>query len=196
MSEMAETKVGKAVAIGATLITVVFLALFAVSFLLAALLGLPFSLNLPIAVRFVGGAFILAGLAVMALVFKHRSPSNVILSTYITITKMFRKTPVAEKAGRTEPLMVDGPQKYVRNPLYLGVVVMVLGWALLTTHTFVLIATVFVLLWFSLVLIPFEERELSVLFGDEWKRYSEETPMMFPFTKRKRRADAARPSRS
>jgi protein-S-isoprenylcysteine O-methyltransferase Ste14 len=194
VSEMAETKVGKAVAIGAPLIMVMVLALFAVSFLLATLFGLPFSLSLPIAARFVGGAIILAGLAVMAWLFKHRSPSNVILSTYITLTKMYRRTPVAEKAGRTEPLIVDGPQKYMRSPLYFGVVVMVLGWAVLTTYAFVFVATIVILLWFSFVIIPFEERELSALFGDEWKRYSEETPMLFPFTKRKRHADALQSS--
>jgi protein-S-isoprenylcysteine O-methyltransferase Ste14 len=133
----------------------------------------------------------------MIWVFKHRNPRNVIASTYVTFTKMFGKTPVAEKAGRTEPLTVDGPQKYVRNPLYFGVIVMVLGWAVLTGYPYIFIATLVVLIWFGLVLIPFEERELHALFGVEWEGYSQETPMLFPFAKRKRRENTqTRPSQT
>jgi protein-S-isoprenylcysteine O-methyltransferase Ste14 len=122
----------------------------------------------------------------------HRGPANVIVSTYVTLSKLFRRVPVAEKTGRTEPLVVDGPQKYVRSPLYLGVVVMVLGWALVTAFPFVFVATMILLLWFGLVLIPLEERELQALFGEQWRRYSEETPMLIPFTRRKRRGDSHR----
>jgi protein-S-isoprenylcysteine O-methyltransferase Ste14 len=187
---MAEMKAGKKAAIDGPLIALVVLALFAVSFFLSTALGLPFSFNLPIVVRIVGGAIVVAGLAVMSWVFKYRSPRNVIVSTYITFTKMFRKAPVAEMVGRTEPLVIDGPQRYVRNPLYFGVVVMVLGWAVLTAYTFVFVATMVFFLWFSLVLIPFEERELHALFGEQWEEYSGETPMLFPFAKRKKHANA------
>ena len=131
----------------------------------------------------------LTGLAMMAWVFRTRKPANVIVSTYFTLAKLLGRIPLAEPGGRTESLVVSGPQKYVRNPLYFGVVVMTLGFAILGGYTFVFIATIIILLWFSLVLIPFEERELRVLFGDQWKRYSEETPMLFPFTKRRRRTD-------
>jgi len=109
------------------------------------------------------------------------------VSTYVTFSKSFRRVPLTEQSGRTEPLVVNGPQKHVRNPLYFGVVVMVLGWAILTSYAFIFVATVVILLWFGLVVIPFEERELRALFGEEYRRYSDETPMIIPFTKRKKR---------
>jgi protein-S-isoprenylcysteine O-methyltransferase Ste14 len=185
-----EVGVRRAAAITIPVIAVVISILFAISYLLSTFLGLPFSLDLPVVARLAGGVIVLVGLAIMGWVFRHRSPANVIVSTYITLTKLFRRVPVPEKAGRTEPLIIDGPQRYTRNPLYFGVVVMVLGWALLGTYTFVFIATLVLLLWFSLVLIPFEERELRTLFGEQWLKYSEETPMLVPFTKRRRRTDA------
>jgi protein-S-isoprenylcysteine O-methyltransferase Ste14 len=184
---MSEANLRKVLAIGAPTIMAMILFLFAASYLLSLLFGLPFSLGLPIIARLFGVAVLLAGLSVMAWTMRTRSPRTLLVSTYITLTKLFRGTPIAEKAGRTEPLVVSGPQKYVRNPLYFGVVVMVLGWALLTAYSFVFIGTAVILLWFSLVIIPFEERELQALFGEQWRDYSEATPMLFPFTKRRRR---------
>jgi protein-S-isoprenylcysteine O-methyltransferase Ste14 len=188
---MSEPSVGRAAAVAFPIIVIVVLILFGVSYLISTLFGFPFSLGLPVAVRVVGGFVMLAGLSVMGWVFSYRSPANVIVSTYVTFAKLFRRVPMAEKAGRTEPLVVGGPQKYVRSPLYFGVVVMVLGWAMLTAYTFVFVATVVILLWFGLVLIPFEERELQALFGEEWKRYSDQTPMLIPFTKREKRRTVA-----
>ena len=187
---MPGTSVRIAAAVAGPIIVAVVSVLFGVSFLLSTLLGLPFSLGLPTVVRIIGGVTVLAGMAMMVWVFRCRGPAAVVVSTYYTFTKLFRRIPVAEKAGRTEPLVVSGPQKYVRSPLYFGVVVMVLGWALLTAYTFVFVATVVLLLWFGLLLIPFEERELKALFGEEWKKYSDETPMLIPFTKRKSAASS------
>jgi len=184
---MKEKGAGRAIAIGAPLIAAMVFVLFGVSYLISVILGFPSSFNLPSALRLVGVVTAVAGFAVIAWTFRNRSPSTVIVSTYITLTKALKRIPVAEKAGRTEPLIVSGPQKYTRNPLYFGVLVMVLGWAILTAITFVFVATVVILLWFSSVIIPFEERELRALFGDEWIRYSRETPMLIPFTKRRHR---------
>ena len=167
------------------MILAIVVGLFAVSYHVSGLLGSPSSLGLPMTMRGAGGAVVVAGLLLIAWVFRRRKPASVIVSTYITLVKLVRGSPIAEGAGRGEPLVVDGPQKYVRSPLYFGVVVMVLGWALLSAYTFVLVATVVLLLWFGLFLIPFEERELLALFGDEWKRYAERTPMLIPFSKRK-----------
>jgi len=182
-----EVETGRAVAIGGPLIALMVFALFGVSYLISAIVGFPSSLNLPFALRVVGVVVALTGFAVIAWTFRNRSPATVIVSTYITLTKALKRTPVAEKAGRTEPLIVSGPQKYMRNPLYFGVLVMVLGWAILTATSFVFIATAVILLWFSLVIIPLEERELRALFGDEWIGYARETPMLVPFTKRRHR---------
>jgi protein-S-isoprenylcysteine O-methyltransferase Ste14 len=191
VSKLSKTTVGRAAAIAFPIIVVVICVLFGISFLLSNLLGLPYSLGLPLAVRAVGGVVVVAGLSVIGWVFSYRSPAKVIVSTYITFAKLFGRVPVAEKAGRTEPLVVGGPQKYVRSPLYFGVIVMVLGWAMLGAHSFVFVATVVLLIWFGLILVPFEERELQALFGEEWREYSEQTPMLIPFTKRRKKSAVA-----
>lgn len=184
---MTEVKAGKAVAIGAPVIAFIITILFAASYLISSLLGLPLSLGLPIPARAVGAAVLLAGLAVIVWLFRYRGPSSVIVSTYVTLRKLFKRVPLDQRSGRTEPLVVEGPQRYTRNPLYFGVVVMVLGWALLTGYTFLFVATLVVFMWFRLFLIPFEEKELHALFGDQYRTYADETPTMIPFTKRRRR---------
>jgi protein-S-isoprenylcysteine O-methyltransferase Ste14 len=186
---MAEAHLGKAVAVAAPTIVLIIVALFAISFFLSALLDLPLSLGLPLAVRVVGGAMVVTGLVLAGWVFRYRSLADMVVSTYVTFTKLFKRAAIADFSGRTEPLVVNGPQKYVRHPLYLGVMVMTFGWALLGAYTIVLVASVAVLLWFWLVLIPFEERELRALFGDRYTRYMHTVPMLVPFTKRARRSD-------
>ncbi|HKT21256.1 MAG TPA: isoprenylcysteine carboxylmethyltransferase family protein [Nitrososphaerales archaeon] len=92
-------------------------------------------------------------------------------------------------AGRTEPLVVSGPQKYTRNPLYFGVVLILFGWAVYAASPFPLRRYRRVRCVVALVLIPYEERELKALFGSEWTRYSAETPMLFPCAKRRKKND-------
>ena len=179
---MTETKVGKAVSIAAPTIALIIVSLFAISFVVSSLLGLPPSFALPLPLRFLGGAMVVSGLAVAGWVFRYRSPADMIVSTYVTFTKLFRRGPLAEISDRTESLVISGPQKYVRNPLYFGVIVIVFGWALVGGTTYVLVAAIILLLWFGFILIPFEERELRALFGDQYAQYVESVPMLIPFT--------------
>ncbi len=180
----------KAAAVAFPIIIAIVTALFAVSYLVSLLLGLPYSVSLPLPVVGVGAALVVLGLAFAAWTFSRRSPASVIVSTYVTFLKAVRRIPPAERAGRVEPLVVSGPQRYTRNPLYFGVIVMVLGWALWASVTYLFVATVVLSIWFGLVLIPFEERELHALFGGEWKKYSEEVPMLVPLIKTRKRPPA------
>lgn len=156
------------------------------------MLGLPSGLGIPLWVRVLGAPIIAAGLGFIGWAFALRGPGNLIASTYITLTKFATRKPLEAKAGREEPLVVAGPYRYVRSPLYFGVVVMVLGLGFLTAYSFVFVTALVVFLWFRLVLTPFEEKELRALFGTQWDRYAEEVPMMIPFTKRDRKQGPVR----
>ena len=176
----------KAAIFGIPLIVLVVAVLFFIGYLIASFAGLPSDLAFPLWLRGVGGAIVLGGLSIMGWVFKQRGVKGVFVSTYVTFTKMFGRAPMEEKSGREEPLVIVGPYRYVRHPLYFGVVVMVLGWGMLTAYPFVLISTVIVLLWFALVVARFEEVELRALFGRQYDDYSSRVPMIIPFLKLKR----------
>lgn len=157
---------------------------FVVSYFVSALLGLG-PLGLPLVVRACGFVLASIGLALAGWVFLYRSPASMIVSTHETFMKMLGRTPIAERSDRTEPLVVVGPQRYTRNPLYLGVVLLAFGWGLYSAIGYILVAALLLALWFRVVLIPFEEKELLELFGEEYAKYSDEVPMLVPFTKRK-----------
>jgi len=153
-------------------------------YLVAQLLGMPLSLGLPVSVRFLGLLLLASALSFMAWFFTFRKPADVFASTYLTFLKAFRRIPRTERSGRTEPLVVKGPYRYVRHPLYFGVVVMVFSWWLLLDYSFLPFTALFLFLWFDLVVIPFEEKELRAIFGREYEEYARRTPRIFPFTNR------------
>jgi protein-S-isoprenylcysteine O-methyltransferase Ste14 len=186
---MVERRVARSALIGGLTILTVLSILFGLSYLISSLLNLPFSLNLAIIFRGLGVGIIVIALVVISWLFKFRRPADMIVSTYATFSKLLMRAPITESVGRTEPLILKGPQKYVRHPLYFGIIVLVLGWALFTATTYFFITTLLLMIWFRFVLIPFEEKELRALFGDQYKRYMKNTPMLIPFTKRRKSLD-------
>ena len=77
-------------------------------------------------------------------------------------------------------LIINGPYRYVRNPMILGVVDLVLfESALFASMPFLLWAIVFFvanIIYFKI----FEEKELIKRFGTEYENYKNEVPMLFP----------------
>lgn len=173
----------RAAVIGGTLVLGIVAGLLVLSYAVSEFL--PLAIPIPISVRIFGGGVVLAGVSLAAWTFRYRSPGSMIVSTYFTLAKAMRRFRIDEMAGRDEGLVVRGPQRYVRNPLYLSVVTITFGWGLLAGSRVFLVAALVFFLWFSLVLIPFEERELRALFGEEWMEYSRETPMLIPFARRR-----------
>jgi len=80
---------------------------------------------------------------------------------------------------RTETLMADGPYRRVRNPLYLGNIVLALGMGLMASRTgFVILAAGMSL--FVLRLILREEAELLENQGQPYRKYSAAVPRLVP----------------
>ena len=176
---------GKAATVTVPIILAIVAGVFAVSYSVTLFLGVD-PLSFPLAVRVIGAVLVALGLAFAGWVFRYRSPASMIVSTYGTFMKMFGRIPMAGRSDRTEPLVVAGPQRYTRNPLYFGVVLLTFGWGLYGASAYVLGAALLIALWFRLFLIPFEEKELLMLFGEQYADYSAKVPMLIPFTKRKR----------
>ena len=114
-----------------------------VAYFLGHALGIPDRFQMPPAVR-AGGAVVLGlGLAMLGWVFRYRRAGEVLTSTCVTMQKLVRGTPLQEPSSRTEPLVLEGPQRYVRHPMYFAVVVLWLGWWLLLDYTFLLFMAFF-----------------------------------------------------
>jgi protein-S-isoprenylcysteine O-methyltransferase Ste14 len=79
----------------------------------------------------------------------------------------------------TERLLADGPYRYVRNPLYLGNIVMSFGIAVMTSLSGAAVIIVGMFL-FVLRLILREEAEMRVGQGESYERYLAAVPRLVP----------------
>lgn len=81
--------------------------------------------------------------------------------------------------GAKGELVTDGPYAYVRHPQYSGLFVIMIG--MLIQWPTIITALMFpVLLFVYYRLSKREESEMIKLFGEEYKRYIETTPMFIP----------------
>ncbi len=85
----------------------------------------------------------------------------------------------AEENGVPQRLVVEGPYRYVRNPLYDGDLCLILGAALLTRSWVLMLLAALYLAQLALQL-PLEERELTERFGVPYHRYCELVPRFVP----------------
>jgi len=145
--------------------------------------GMPSRLGMPPVVRGVGVVLLALGFLFMGWLFRYRKPVGILASTYGTMRKSIRRTWRDDASARTEPLILQGPQRHVRHPLYFAVVVLLLGWWLVLDYTFLLFMAFLFFLWFNLVVIRFEEKELKVLYREEYGTYAKSVPRFFPSLK-------------
>ena len=81
---------------------------------------------------------------------------------------------------RDHALVRDGPYRYVRHPIYTGILLAFVGSALARDEWRGVLATAiaFAALWRKLRL---EELWLTEVFGDEYRRYRNEVRALIPF---------------
>jgi protein-S-isoprenylcysteine O-methyltransferase Ste14 len=84
---------------------------------------------------------------------------------------------------KAAPLTIGGPYRWVRHPLYTGVLVMIWSCPEVTADRLL-----FNLLWTSWIVVGtiLEERDLVGDFGDEYSRYRASVPMLIPWKLRPR----------
>jgi protein-S-isoprenylcysteine O-methyltransferase Ste14 len=80
----------------------------------------------------------------------------------------------------TKHLVITGLYRYVRNPMYVGVIAVIAGQGLLFGNLRVLLYGVLVWLAFSLFVMGYEEPVLRKTFGDEYREFCENVPRWVP----------------
>lgn len=86
--------------------------------------------------------------------------------------------------GRGTPLPLDAPKKlvrrglyrYSRNPMYVGVLTVIFGWAVLYQSAAISLYGLSVALCFYSFVVFFEEPRLRKRFSSEYERYCTEVP--------------------
>ncbi|HEX8296648.1 MAG TPA: isoprenylcysteine carboxylmethyltransferase family protein [Chthoniobacteraceae bacterium] len=77
-------------------------------------------------------------------------------------------------------LATDGPYAHVRNPIYLGSVILGLGMVGLLGDPWLILPHVLVFAVFFCAIVPAEEQFLGRQFGDEYAKYRRSVPKLLP----------------
>ncbi len=85
---------------------------------------------------------------------------------------------------RTKKLIVSGPYKYTRNPMLFGTFVFYVGLAFLLNSYSALIIPIAFILYMVWHVKKFEEPRLYADFKDEYVKYKNNTPLLFPKLKK------------
>lgn len=75
------------------------------------------------------------------------------------------------KPEKTSSLVCSGIYRLTRNPMYLGFVLVLIGWAVVLGSAFTLVGPLLFAAYITRFQILPEERVLTGLFGDEFKAY-------------------------
>lgn len=73
-------------------------------------------------------------------------------------------------------LVVQDLYRFNRNPMYVGIAALLVGWALLTGNPWNYAYAAVLPLIFHLRVVLYEEREMERLFGPEWDAYRKAVP--------------------
>ena len=136
----------------------------------------------PVALSAIAAAF-MTSISAAAPAFDFTFPANFVASVSLTLmgaltslagVRSFRraKTTVNPiKPDSTSSLVVSGVYGYTRNPMYLGFLMILLGWAADLSNAMALaVLPVFVLCMNRFQIFP-EERVLAALFADDYAEY-------------------------
>lgn len=80
----------------------------------------------------------------------------------------------------TQELIVIGLYRYVRNPMYIGVITILLAESWFFFSTRLLMYTAFCFLVANILIIGYEENRLGHKYGDEFRRYCEHVGRWIP----------------
>jgi protein-S-isoprenylcysteine O-methyltransferase Ste14 len=77
-------------------------------------------------------------------------------------------------------LVVVGLYRWIRNPMYVGILAIVAGWGLAAGSPLLAVYAVVLAIAFHLRVILYEEPTLARLFGEDWMRYRATVHRWFP----------------
>jgi protein-S-isoprenylcysteine O-methyltransferase Ste14 len=85
----------------------------------------------------------------------------------------------------TQNLIIEGPYRYIRNPMMLGTLIVVAGLTLLLASCMLLIFLCMHIVVDTLYVAKVEEKEMEIRFGQAYLDYKARVPSCFPRLRRK-----------
>lgn len=86
---------------------------------------------------------------------------------------------------KNKVLATDGPYAYVRHPLYVGNILILLGFSIASMLWWSYVLMAFLLWFYYPPAISYEDNKLRNIFGAEWENWSKDIHALIPTFKRK-----------
>lgn len=119
----------------------------------------PVSFGMGRGALFIGGAILVAGAALI-----------------LVAAGLFRRRATTlDPTKAPDQLVVDGLYRLSRNPMYLGMLWILIGAALMLNSVLSLLCPVIFFVWMNGVIIPREEQRVEAVFGEAYLRYKQQT---------------------
>ncbi|MDA8098848.1 MAG: isoprenylcysteine carboxylmethyltransferase family protein [Nitrospiraceae bacterium] len=100
---------------------------------------------------------------------------------FLTIAGEWLRLWAAGHLRKNKQLTTTGPYSYVKNPLYIGTLLITLGYSAMAMNQWIMIAG---FVWFFIYYAPYKKKQenekLIGSFGDSWKVYDAAVPDYFP----------------
>jgi protein-S-isoprenylcysteine O-methyltransferase Ste14 len=124
-------------------------------------------------------AALVANLVLMAPVVLQHKPAGIVLITVGVAVSAWGRLTFKKQRAEIFPwsdahsaLVASGPFRFTRNPMYLGIVVIGIGAALVAGTWLMWLVPVLLFVLDNFVIIPFEERSMERAYGEEYLAYT------------------------
>jgi protein-S-isoprenylcysteine O-methyltransferase Ste14 len=81
----------------------------------------------------------------------------------------------------TDKLIRSGPYRWIRHPLYLAMIIMIIGISIATRSWVGLVFTMLVFIPLTIARLRLEDDALNARFGSEWEAYAKRTGALIPY---------------
>jgi len=128
---------------------------------------------------------VLAGIVAVGLFFlakdRQLNPAWFLPGAAITILGEWLRLWAAGHLRKNKQLTTTGPYSYVKNPLYIGTLLITLGYSAMAMEIWIMVAG---FVWFFIYYAPYKKKQendkLIASFGDAWKVFDQAVPDYLP----------------
>lgn len=89
----------------------------------------------------------------------------------------------------TQRLVTTGPYAYSRNPMFLGALLMIIGFGIILNSVAAIVLGLIIPISYLIFIKLVEEKELEARFGQEYLEYKQQVPFLIPKFMRKPKAN-------
>ncbi len=119
--------------------------------------------------------------AILLIIFAKPYPAGIMIGLFLIGLGEAIRIWAAGHLQKNEVLTISGPYSYVKNPLYIGSILITAGFCILADNIYLLTASMFM---FCFHYIPYKKKvegdRLKRIFGSQYEEYDEQVPEYLP----------------